>query len=376
MTPEEVALLSELTIIIPTYNRPLELERAIEYWRDTPITVHILDGSEKPWFPVGPLPRALNTTYHHFPIREEEGQKENYLYRIKTGVALSNTKYSALCADDDIFLLEGVAKAIKLIKSNKNIDSVTGQNCWYLNTNTDVLWIKEGSQNCEIERFHPEISRRIFSKVLIPNYYGIFKTEIWKQIHEVQTSYCFKNLVCNEFLTHFLILILSRNFVINSHLWVRNHNHPNPSGISDNQVKFGDWINHKKNREEVEIFIKTLSNSILTIDPSISRNTAENLVRLMLSRVPRNRPTYKQMFERKVKSRLLFSLSYLPKIVRHELFIRLPYQLQERIGNDDFKINFKPTHFVEEEISRSFEFKNWKNILLMPREELRLRANI
>ena len=28
MTPEEVELLSELTIVIPTYNRPLELERA------------------------------------------------------------------------------------------------------------------------------------------------------------------------------------------------------------------------------------------------------------------------------------------------------------------------------------------------------------
>ena len=60
MTPEEIELLGQLTIVIPTYNRPLELERSIEYWRDTPVTVHILDGSDKPWFPVGVLAGAPN----------------------------------------------------------------------------------------------------------------------------------------------------------------------------------------------------------------------------------------------------------------------------------------------------------------------------
>jgi hypothetical protein len=62
VTPEEIELLSELTIVIPTYNRPLELERSIEYWRDTPVTVHILDGSEEPWFSLGSLKGASNIT--------------------------------------------------------------------------------------------------------------------------------------------------------------------------------------------------------------------------------------------------------------------------------------------------------------------------
>ena len=53
MTSEESELLAHLTLVIPTYNRPLELERVIEYWRDTPVTVHILDGSDKPWFALG-----------------------------------------------------------------------------------------------------------------------------------------------------------------------------------------------------------------------------------------------------------------------------------------------------------------------------------
>ena len=103
MTPEEVELLSQLTIVIPTYNRPLELERSIEYWRDTPVTVHILDGSDKPWFPVGTCPSAPNIVYHHVPSIIGEKWLENYSRRMCLAAGLPVTKVSVLCADDDFF---------------------------------------------------------------------------------------------------------------------------------------------------------------------------------------------------------------------------------------------------------------------------------
>ena len=96
MTPEEVELLSELTIIIPTYNRPLELERAIEYWRDTPVTVHILDGSEKPWFPIGVLSGTNTISYNHVPQNIGESSAGNYSRRIALATELAKTNYSAL----------------------------------------------------------------------------------------------------------------------------------------------------------------------------------------------------------------------------------------------------------------------------------------
>ena len=108
MTPEEIELLSELTIVIPTYNRPLELERSIEYWRDTPVTVHILDGSDKPWFPVGLLPGAPNITYHHLPLINGENWMENYSKRMNIAAGLPVTALSVLCADDDYFSISGL----------------------------------------------------------------------------------------------------------------------------------------------------------------------------------------------------------------------------------------------------------------------------
>ena len=126
MTPEEVALLSELTIIIPTYNRPLELERAIEYWRDTPVTVHILDGSEKPWFPIGVFLGTNTISYNHLPQNMGESSADNYSRRIALATELPKTNYSALCSDDDFFTIPGLVFAIQALKNDKS-DVVIGR---------------------------------------------------------------------------------------------------------------------------------------------------------------------------------------------------------------------------------------------------------
>ena len=69
--------------MIPTYNRPLELERTFEYWRDTPITVHIVDGSEKPWFEIGSLQNIPTITYNHLPAKPGEANLDNYARRLR-----------------------------------------------------------------------------------------------------------------------------------------------------------------------------------------------------------------------------------------------------------------------------------------------------
>ena len=40
--------LSDLTLVIPAYNRPAYLERQIDYWSGTGVQLCILDGSKSP----------------------------------------------------------------------------------------------------------------------------------------------------------------------------------------------------------------------------------------------------------------------------------------------------------------------------------------
>ena len=125
MTPEEVELLSELTIVIPTCNRPFELERAIEYWRDIPLTVHILDGSSNPLFRSGQIVSSgAKIYYHSVPPNVGEKLMENYARRLIKGMSLIETTYASLLADDDYFTISGLLSALKVLKLEKKIDAV------------------------------------------------------------------------------------------------------------------------------------------------------------------------------------------------------------------------------------------------------------
>ena len=139
MTPKEIELLSELTIIIPTYNRPLELERAIEYWRDTPVIVHILDGTSEAVFPLGLQLGTQRIYYHSFP-QENETATENWGRRLKFGMDLVTTKFAALSCDDDVLTVDGMVKAVRALNGGL-CDAVAGKAGEYQINNGKVNWI-------------------------------------------------------------------------------------------------------------------------------------------------------------------------------------------------------------------------------------------
>lgn len=110
MTLEEIKLLSELTIMIPTFNRSRDLERVIEYWRETPVTVHILDGSEKPLFAAGALSGSPTITYDHIPKAKDELALINRFKRVVFGLQLPKTQFPAVGADDDFYTICGAVQ--------------------------------------------------------------------------------------------------------------------------------------------------------------------------------------------------------------------------------------------------------------------------
>jgi glycosyltransferase domain-containing protein len=140
MTPEEVELLRELTIVIPTVEKQENLERAIEYWRDTPITVHIIDGSEKPWFEIGSLQNIPTITYHHLPRMLGEEILDNYARRLIFATTIPTTKYSALCADDDFFTVSGLSAIIETLNKDEHLDAMIGRAAVYSKNQEELIF--------------------------------------------------------------------------------------------------------------------------------------------------------------------------------------------------------------------------------------------
>ena len=386
MTPEEVALLSELTIIIPTYNRPLELERAIEYWRDTPVTVHILDGSEKPWFPIGKILGAATITYHNLSPKNGESSLRNYFRRISFARSLPFSKYVALCADDDFFTVSGMYEIIYTLEKDEMIDGMVGR-CATYSRLEKVLW---GTKYLELNASKKHLSNdplvRLIDRANAPFlYYGILRRKHWNLLFEFSFKHEFSSTMTPFSVSRIIDSAICRTTSIDSLLWVRQA--PVPRGSTANEKSLIiELITLRLFRERIKL--------AKLIYAAINTNFFENSVfrKALISWGLSSKKMFREWsvfskavkFWRKFLSRVLVMI---PDPSKDVILAKIPDFVAgsiKRSGSAQRRANLRSAelyrlvnHFEELGISyNKSELVDFERIILMPREELRLRANI
>jgi glycosyltransferase domain-containing protein len=378
MTPKEVELLSELTIVIPTYNRPLELERAIEYWRDLPVTVHILDGSEKPWFPVGVLPGTSKISYHHFPQIVDEDWKDNYIRRMKFASESCNSSFVALCSDDDFFTVEGLKVALKFLRDDIS-DVVLGKSAQYMFRNQKFEWKRVNfTWRSDAASLSEDLSVRCGGTRGGSTYYGIFKSQYWKELRLSSVEEKFSNVGAIENISNYLSKVLCRLLVIQEYLWVTNYPDKTYKNAPHKVEKFSSWLHDDKNRHEVERFIHVLENGLNKfINPNSNLDVKKiaNEILIRKSKARRLKPVIRvRIF---VNKKLLLFISRLPLAARTRIFHLLPTPWKKVLRTPDFVDSRTPVMEIDaDDLSIQSSIIIWESIMLKPREELRLRANI
>jgi glycosyltransferase domain-containing protein len=390
MKPEEIELLRELTIVMPTCEKPENLERAIEYWRDTPITVHIVDGSKNPWFRVGVLPDISTITYHHLPSTANEVPLENYSRRLQFSITLPTTKYSALCADDDVFTISGLCALIRILENDLNCDAIVGQTLGFYPQNKLVRWwLRYGvvSSDNLSSRNQDAIVRLRRSPLML--YYAIVRTDLW--IKRIQITQKHVSLGMRwEALFQEVSKAMFRARSINQIVWLRfktvRHLDQNPN-IQSNESTYTymrEWAIDKKNFHEVALYVDILVESILLVNPGSDQQSIKEAVHEFVMKHPELRGRFPRFTARR-KALLvrLFSkfdkntVNYLPEYLR-EIVSRnfIPAEVRAAIGSKKVLDEFLP-NFLKTGIAFDLdELKNLEKLWLKPREELRLRANI
>lgn len=380
MTLRDIEILNDLTIVIPTYNRPLALERAIEYWRDTPVSVHILDGSEKPWFPIGVLPGTNKISYSHLPQDIGESSARNYSRRISLATELTKTDYSALCSDDDFFTLHGLVDAIQVLKSNKS-DVVIGKCLQYLFQEGNFEWKRINfdwqSDNLSLSS---DIWDHFASNSKGSTYYGIYKTSEWKKIRLSSVERTFSHVGAIENISNFLTNRALRFLVLNSYLWVTNYPDKRYRNMDAKNVlqKFSGWLNDTSNVQEVEIFLSTLEGGFKKFLPEEKHYLARFMARtILMNRGVQTKDSWVMTLWSNFGQEMLRILSALPLGVRKVIFDLLTQKWKKVLRTPDFVDSRTPVMEIGgDEVELAATIQNWERILLMPREELRLRAKI
>ena len=396
MTPEEVELLRELTIVIPTYNRPLELERAIEYWRDTPITVHILDGSQSPSFARGKLPGIPTITYHHFPSTENELLYENYYKRIKFASTLPITKFSAMIGEDDFFAISGLFDCLQILSSERSIRSVTGITLGFENLSVTPSWSLRDLESNESKIFENRSLARRLGALKTSNtpilYYGIFETDCWKNTFNFSYGYTFKtNKIGGERLVNSVAVTLGPTAKVNKVVWLRR-NYVERTNFETDGLERGSYdryLSNDSNRTEVAGYYSALGKAIVIASPSISHKKALRLSKIVLApNLWSSQSGRKYHLRRKIARFMVASGRIVPKDIRRLInrtlatkvtgslgFADIPEELKPALAKQtlsDLLINLKDTGIV---FDRS-EIESVEKLILKPREELRLHANI
>lgn len=128
---KESEYLNNLTLIIPTYNRPEFLARLIKYYasKKTDIKFLILDSSDEKIQPLNQKSCVVlgnSITYVNFSHTIPVATK------LLEGLKLVTTDFTAFCADDDLVFIDGLSSALTFLINNPQYVCVDGI---YLNFN-------------------------------------------------------------------------------------------------------------------------------------------------------------------------------------------------------------------------------------------------
>ncbi len=367
MSPEEFALLSKLTIIIPTYNRPLELERSIEYWRDTPISVHILDGSENPWFPVGVLQNAPTITYHHMPVDKCRTALNDLAQRIVFGAKLSNLNFSAVGCDDDFYTVSGLILSLKILEEEQNIDAVSGRVLSYRRKSKLYWYYKYVPRVKKVDLETDSIEKKLTtgSSWFL---YAVCRTEKWQKF----LLACFEerevtkfNYICgDERLMSLLSKAMFRSKFIDVIQLIRQDTITGKN--RGPEVPWEKFICDDQNAENADEIAKRLASGFNEVTPTSEHeknlDLARDQIKLLKEKAMKSiAAPYQAKNLRVVLGDVLFF--FLPRL---SVFSDRPRRLKYL-----WKISRHQTS-----VEQQREVEEIEKLLLKPREELRLRANI
>ena len=168
------------TLVVPTYNRPVLLERLVKYYagvKNAP-NLLILDSS---------APEQLQTNRKFLAsfgsnVRHVEfSQETEFAVKLSRGIEKVTTPFISFCADDDIVFLDAILESIPLLEKDDTVVSVHGLYLNFREDGSDVhLTCEYGNPSNDAKHAGARVFR-LFQKYE-SLFYSLFRTKDLKEI--------------------------------------------------------------------------------------------------------------------------------------------------------------------------------------------------
>jgi glycosyltransferase domain-containing protein len=271
--------LSNLTIIIFTFNRHRYVLRNLELWSTTEATVHVLDGSNEPIAAAFLSNFSPNIKYHHLPVSIWE--------RLAKGVALVDTKYVAFLADDEFFIPSALGAAISELEADHELVACCGRGID--KTLTADLVVSAAAIKNNVNAYQGEASGEVklddplermswHMDPYVPSaIYAVCRSAQWRRAVSASINRQYSSGQVWELQFELSMSFFGKVKVINELMWLRTAE--NPSHTAGFELGFASWFVDPLYAQEVDDFLNTTARGLVMTGTQDFHSVRDGLAR-------------------------------------------------------------------------------------------------
>lgn len=327
--------MKDITVIIPTFNRPDYLKRILGYYNElSPDFVFVVADSSS-----AENKEENSEAIRNFPnlnifYLADYSEDMNPWYKFEDVLKSVNTKYAVFCGDDDFVVPSSIKKAANFLEQNPDFAVAHGNYIGFFAKNNDFAW-KNIVDFRSIEL--PDAKLRMeehLSNYSIYTFYGVHRTDFLKMIFEETRKFTDDNRF-GELLSSIITLIYGKMKKLNV-LYAAHEIYPQSTGLVTDTIY--DFKQNDTFEEKYENFKNCLVRH-LAKNSDLREDEAKMAVdRAMSAYLEKNYPQgFKTFLKDKIK----------------EIFVILP-----QIRATYIAFNFSKMKDIPKEIFNDIEFQN------------------
>jgi glycosyltransferase domain-containing protein len=270
--------LSDLTLVIPAYNRPAYLARQVDYWANTGVQLCILDGSKEK-VPDDLIARmGTNVHYEYMPI----GFNERLVYASQ----IVKTKYVALLGDDELYAKQGLLDCLNTLESDPRLIGCVGRSLYFFYRDSEIYAHQVYEKSEDLPLMYGDHIERLKSS--FPDgdptsapylLYGVFHKEVWSIMFGSSYNRHYSSGYVYEVALTIIGACLGPTKMVDSLVWFRSGENPAMSSSAVNRkIGIGEWGTSNDFKFEYEDFIHRIVN-VLSERGVGSRNELDQTIR-------------------------------------------------------------------------------------------------
>jgi len=264
--------LKQITLVIPTYRRRPSLARLAYFYREYPIQLIIVDGTEgHPWAEANQT--APNLRYFHLP-------GESILKRLNLAMQRVKTPFCAWLGDDEFQLPSGLVHSANILTNNPSVVAAIGS-CVGFNMT------KHGASGGIVYGYKPKefsdhLSQRIedfFLHYSPTMSYALWRSEQLKEATRLATSMEWESSNLVEWIQAFCGLCQGNHVIHGQVQWLRSDENPPQQAQLQRSVEISQWWRESRFEYERHELINQLEHFLQAAVPCGSKHFASALIK-------------------------------------------------------------------------------------------------